>query len=130
MQRFIIHKDDRARRDNARAAIAYLDPNKQWSVEIKRYRKNRSVDQNAFLHGVPLKILCDHTGYDIEDMKTYLLGEFTGWETYEIMGQKRKRPVKRSHQLTTLEFTQFLEFIERFAAEKLDLLIPKPNEVM
>jgi hypothetical protein len=128
MKRYVIRKGDEGRRANAIADIAYLDPNKDWSIEIKRYRKNRSNDQNSFLHGVPLKIICDHTGYDLEDMKTYLLGAAFGWDEYEMLGERRKRPIKRSSDLTTLEFTHWLEWIERWASEELGLIIPKPNE--
>jgi len=128
MQRFIIRPGDTQRRENASAAILSLDPAKAWAVEIKMYRKNRSKDQNAFLHAVPLKILSDHTGYTVEDMKDYLLGEFTGWDEYTMFGQVKKRPHKRSSELDTLQFTRFLEWIESWAASELGLMIPRPGE--
>lgn len=130
MQRFIIRPDDHQRRENACAAINGLDTTKAWVVEVKLFKKKRSLNQNAFLHAVPLKIICDHTGYDIEDMKTYLLGTAYGWEEYRMFGETRKRPMKRSHELKTDEFNWFLEWIEAWAARELQLAIPKPNEVI
>ena len=131
MKRFIIAKGGNLNvAQNACDAIHTLDPAFAHVIEIKQYRKKRSVDQNAFLHGVPLKMISDTTGYEIEDMKTYLLGEFSGWTEYEVWGQLRKRPNKRSHELNTKEFTEFLDFIQRWAAQELGLLIPNPNEVI
>jgi len=131
MNRFIIHKNDAIRRENARAAISGLDPDKEWSVEIKRYRKKRSLDQNAFFWAVPIKIICDHTGHSAEDIKEYLLGEWGGWEDYDVRDHKFTRPVWRSTTLlSTLEFTHFLEWIESWAAQTLGLAIPRPNETV
>jgi hypothetical protein len=130
VQRFIIRKEDAIRRENAAAAISSLDPNKAWAIEIKSHRKNRSLDQNAFLHAVPLKIIADHTGYTVEDMKDYLLGEFTGWDEYTVFHQTKRRPHKRSSDLDTLQFTRFLEWIEMWAATELGLIIPRPGEYL
>ena len=130
MNKFIIRERDAIRRENARAAIDALDPSKEWSVEIKQYRRKRSLDQNAFMWGVPLKILSEHTGHSPDDMREYLLGEWSGWQEYEIEGRTFTKPVKNStSQLTTLEFTKFLEWIEMWSAHKLGISIPRPNEV-
>ena len=128
MKRFIIHKEDSIRRQNACQHITELDPKYQWVVEIKRYRKNRSLEQNSYLHGVALKMICDHTGYEMEDMKTYLLGEYTGWVEYEVMGQPRKRPTLRTHEMNTQQMANFMEFIWWWASETLDLNIPAPEK--
>lgn len=128
VKRFIIHPQDSIRRENARVHIGELDPEKKWVVEIKEFQNVRSLEQNAYLHGVALKMICDHTGYEQEDMKTYLLGEFTGWVEYEMMGNPRKRPVKRSHELKVAEMAAFMEYIWWWASDTLDLNIPAPNE--
>jgi hypothetical protein len=114
----------------ARKAIDELSDNRAWLVQVTQYRRKRSTEQNAFLHAVPLKLICEHTGYEIEDMKTYLLGQAFGWEEFEIMGERRKRPLKRSSQLNTAEFSFLMEFCERWAAQELSLIIPRPNEYL
>jgi len=128
-QKFIIRKEDSLRRENCCAAIKSLDPAKDWSVEIKQYRRNRSLEQNAFLHAVPLKIICEHTGHSVEDMKEFLLGEWSGWMDYEFQGRPFSKPLKTSTaKLDVREFHQFLEFIEMYAAHRLGLSIPRPGE--
>lgn len=127
MKRFVIDKDDNIRRHNCVAYIENLPINRKWVVEIKQFKKSRSIDQNAYLHGVPLTMICQETGYDMEDMKTYLLGEYTGWVTYEMFGQQRKRPVMRSHEMNTQQMNNFFEWIMWWASENLNMIIPEPN---
>jgi len=126
--RYIIHKDDAIRRENARAAISDLSNDKPWVVEIKPYVKKRSLEQNSFLHAVPLRMICDETGYDIDDMKTYLLGEAFGWIEFDLLGSPRKKPLYRSSELNRKQFMWFLEWIEAWAVKELGMMIPKPNE--
>lgn len=128
MKRFVIHKQDSLRRENCRQYIDELDPNRKWKVEITEYRKQRSTEQNAFLHGVPLKILSDHTGYTLDEIREYLAGEFMGWEEYEVFGKKKVRPIKSSSQMDTSEMTKFIEYIQWWASSTLNIRIPSPNE--
>lgn len=128
MKRFIIHKRDAIRRENARACIYDLDPGRAWVVEIKEYRKKRSLDQNAYIHAVPLKILAEHTGYEIEELKEYLCGEFSGWQEREVFGKKKVRPKLRTSDMDSQQMTQFIEFLIWFGSDKLGLTIPYPNE--
>jgi hypothetical protein len=110
--------------------ISELDDKKAWLVQVTPYRKKRSTEQNAFLHGVSLKLICEHTGYEIDDMKMYLMGKAFGWEEYEIMGERRRRPLKGTSDLNTEQFSWFMEWVESWASQELGLLIPKPNEVI
>lgn len=106
-----------------------LEETKKYKVTIQPYRKMRSIEQNSYLHAVPMKIISEHTGYEIEDLKTYLLGQAFGWEEFEMMGQRRKRPVKRgTSDLNTEEFSWFIEWLSAWAAQELELIIPMPNE--
>lgn len=123
-----IGPDNLAARERVCKAIHALSDAKAWTVDIKPYKKARSNPQNAYLHGVVLKLICDHTGHDIEDMKTYLLAQVFGWVTYEILGEKRKRPMTRTHELNTAEFSAFCEWIQAWAMRELGVLIPDPNE--
>ena len=132
MYRHIIPKGELSGDHRMKVAthIGGMPDNVAYLVQVTQYRKKRSTEQNAFLHAVPLKLICDHTGYDIEDMKTYLLGECFGWEAFEMFGQKRKRPMKRSSDLNTSEFSGFMEWIERWGATNLQMIIPRPNEYL
>ena len=101
-----------------------------WLIQAQRYRKRRTLEQNSFLHAVPLKLICQHTGYEIDDMKQYLMGKAFGWESYEVMGEPRKRPRLGTSQLNTEQFNWFLEWLEAWASQELGMIIPKPNEII
>lgn len=116
-------------RDNALAYIQSLDMARPWRVEISEHRPKRSLEQNAYLHAVPLRILSEHTGYNVDEMKDYLLMEAFGTLDKEVMGRSIVRPAKRSSDLNTKEFSWFIEWIAAWAMNNLGLLIPMPNEI-
>ena len=128
MKRFVIHKQDAIRRENALQFINALDPNKKWAIEIKEYRRKRSNEQNRYIHAVPLMLISEFVGETVEEMKEYLCGEFTGWEDYTVMGRKKQRPVKTTSQMNTKEMTDFIEWMQWFGSSTLNLYIPSPNE--
>jgi len=104
-------------------------PGKALRVEICQFRKRRSMDQNAALWGVAYKALSDATGNDADDLHTFFLGEWAGWDTVDVLGQKRRVPKRRSSKLTTAEFSEYYDFIQRRAAE-CGYYVPSPNEVI
>jgi hypothetical protein len=130
--RYLIPKGDRARhyRNKCIAALGELSQDKPWQVTVNQYVKKRSNDQNAFLHAVPLRMICDETGNEMDDIKDYLLGTCFGWEEYTVLKARKKRPVRRSSSLNTLEMKNFIEWIEAWSAQELGMIIPRPNEVL
>ena len=102
-------------------------PGKPLRVTVELAKKKRSDPQNAALWGVAYKTLSDETGNDPKDLHEFFLGEWAGWEVYEVMGQKKRRPLRRSSKLSTVEFSEFYAFIQRRAAEA-GYYIPDPNE--
>lgn len=113
--------------DNLRAFVMSALPGKELRVEVTEYRKRRSQDQNAALWGVAYKTLSDATGNDADDLHTYFLGEWGGWDTVKVMGQTRRVPRRRSSKLTTVEFAEFYAFIQQRSAETVGVYIPDPD---
>ena len=113
--------------DNLRAFVMSALPGKQLRVEVCEYRKRRSQDQNAALWGVAYKTLSDATGNDPDDLHTFFLGEWAGWEVVDVMGQKRRVPKRRSSKLTTAEFSEFYAFIQQRSAETVGVYVPDPD---
>jgi len=109
------------------AFIERIPMARKWRVEIALYRKRRSDQQNRYLWGVAYKALKDATGQPADDWHEYFLGEHFGWETVELFGKKKIRPIQRSSKLTTMEFMDFVDFIQSRAAEY-GIYIPDPNE--
>lgn len=127
-QTFVLPPTGRERiADNLRAFVISALPGKELRVEICEYRKRRSQDQNAALWGVCYKTLHDATGNDPDDLHTYFLGEWSGWETITVMGHARRVPLRRSSKLTTVEFAEFYAFIQQRAAETVGVFIPDPD---
>lgn len=127
-QTFRLPKTDRERiADNLRTFVMNALPGRELRVEVSEYRKRRSQDQNAYLWGVVYKTLSDATGNDADDLHIYFLGEHFGWETIDVMGSKRRVPIRRSSKLTTVEFAEYVAFIQRRAAETVGIFIPDPD---
>ena len=128
----IIQKEDSPVRSfNIKSAIKLihdLNPAYPWEVTVKRYRKPRSNPANAYHWGVIVKVICDETGNESNDIHEYLLGEHVGWVEYEVLGTVKKRPSRRSHDMNVEDFEKFNEYCRSFAASNLGLVIPLPGE--
>ena len=130
----ILHAGER-RPDDLRRATRYLSElaqDKAWKLEVTQYKRTRSVEQNSYLWGVCYQTLLREggdvlQGWEAEDLHDYFLGEHFGWETIEGFGRKRLRPLKRSSRLSTTEFAEYVEFVQRKAAG-MGIYIPDPNE--
>ena len=116
--------------EQAVCLIRDLNPAYPWDVTVKRYRKPRSNPANRYHWGVIVKIICEETGNEAEDIHEYLLGEHVGWETYEVLGNLKKRPSRRSHTMTVEEFENFNEWCRAWAAQNLGIVIPLPGETV
>lgn len=127
-QTFRLPKENRERiADNLRQFVMTALPGKELRVEVCEYRKRRSDEQNKALWGVAYKTLRDATGHDADDLHTYFLGEHFGWETIDVMGQKRRVPKRRSSKLTTVEFAEFYAFIQQRSSETIGVYVPDPD---
>jgi hypothetical protein len=102
-------------------------PGKKVQVTVGQYRKSRSNQQNRALFGVAYKALSEATGNDPEDLHRYFKGEYGGWDVMDVMGQKCKVPKIRSSTMTTSEFSDFYQFIQRRSAQA-GYNVPDPNE--
>ncbi len=100
-------------------------------VKVKKYR--RSNEFNNYYWGVVVAMIVERLrelGHDVdrdlahEFLKgRFLYSELTDPSTGEVM-----RIPKKTSELATGEFMEYLEHVKQFAAETLDLYIPDPNE--
>ena len=89
---------------------------KQWKST------QRSSPQNRYYWGICVEILSEHIG-------------FTPEETHEILKHKFLNPKEamgysiypNTTQLDTREFNQYIEKIQRWAAQELGCVIPDPQ---
>lgn len=104
-----------------------------WRVEIHRHKPLRSLPQNRTLWGIIYPQLLTLGGEALagttpEELHDYLLGEHYGWETVTIFGRRKVRPLRRSSKMNKQEFSDHMEFILRFAAER-GMYIAMPDEM-
>ena|SRR5688572_21000571 len=117
--------------DRLTKSLRALDDDKIFQVKIDEKKPKRSEQQNRYLWGVCYAELCKVLpGWDAEDVHEYMLGEWSGWETLSPsssgFGRKRLRPLRRSSNLNKQEFADFVDFIQRTAAEH-GCVIPDPE---
>lgn len=93
---------------------------------VKKHKAQRSLDQNAYWWAVPVTILADHCGYEPEQMHYALLGEWRGY--IDGLGWQKIPRCASSSKLTTAEFTDLIEWVQRWAATEMNVQIPAPSE--
>jgi len=92
-------------------------------IVIRKARKERSLPQNKYYWGVVISILAAHLGYEKEEMH-----EALKWEFLQIHDDRPLKTTRSTTELTTTEFKDYTERIQRWAAEFHGCYIPDPGE--
>lgn len=99
-------------------------------VTVQPHRKHRSIEQNAWIWGVAYPVIAEAIGYDLhehDDLHYALIAKCFGEHFDKRVGAMV--PNKRSSKLTTREFSEYMEWLVRFAATDLGgIVVPLPNE--
>ncbi len=100
-----------------------IKPIKQ--IEIRDYKKPRTLDQNRYYWGVVLKTIADDVGEDVESLHEYFAEKYLLQEVREIFGND----VKIRKSTTKLSTKEFNEYIEKIRAEmaQFGFIIPDPD---
>lgn len=89
----------------------------------------RSDRQNAWIWGVALPIIADHLGYDRHEHETL---------HYDILAQRfgtvtrpsgLVMPTQTSSKLSVKDFSDYMDWLVRYAAETWGVVVPLPDEV-
>jgi len=111
--------------------LAGLAPNLAWQVTVQPAVRRRTENQNAYLWSIYEHILKvggeEMRGWTKDDLHSFFLIEHFGGETKTLFGRKRIKPLRRSSKLNKQEFSDLLETIMRFMAER-GVYIPSPDE--
>ena len=122
--------EDRRRFDDA---VGRLDDRFDYEVSVRRLYANRSIQQNRYYFGVVVELLAEHTGYTRDETHDILKMQFLPKQLAVCDGNgevKGEFVVGGStRKLTTTEFQQYIEAIQRWAAETLDVFIPDPVDI-
>jgi hypothetical protein len=105
------------------------------TVTITRRRRKRSLAQNRWLWGVAMPLIADHCGDDAHEHERLhydLLSVRYGTTAISPLvpnAPPRIVPAKTSSQLTTVEFSDYMDWLVRYAADTLGVVLPLPDDV-
>jgi hypothetical protein len=106
----------------------YAHEGKPVEVSVKRYRKRRSTQANAYYWGVVVAMIGDYVGESDPQTIHEMLKAAHNYEIKTVDGKEIRIP-QSTADLTTVEFKEYIERVTRWASEYLSLYIPEPNEV-
>ncbi len=81
---------------------------KRVTLGCDEEKKKRTIDQNDALWRWDT-LLANHNGDTPNDMQYAMLGEIFGWKQIKMGNKIREVPVKTSSQLSTKEFSDYVE---------------------
>lgn len=95
----------------------------QVEVVVRLPRKDRSTQQNKWYWKCIVGIVAEHFGYLPEEMH----------QAYKLLflrmhEEGKPKTVRSTTQLSTVEFSQYTEKCQHWAAEQ-GIIVPSPNEV-
>lgn len=112
--------------------LAEVFPGKPVRVKVEVAKKTRTDSQNRTLWGLVYPAIMKAGGetlggWEATDLHEFFLIEHYGSEIVQVFGRKRHKPLRRSSSLSTVEFAEHVEFIQRFCAQQ-GIYVPDPNE--
>lgn len=123
MTEYIIH--DEVSRTAIIEIIRGLDLKRRWRLDLKRYVKRRSNNQNN-LYWQWMTEIGDYTGYTKEEMHDFFREKFLA-PVPMMVGTSTERPPRSTTSLTTAEMQDYLDRIYRFAVTDIGVRLTLPE---
>lgn len=103
---------------------------KEVDITITVHRERRSTKQNAWWWKIAVPLIANELGYDRHehDRLHYALVSLCFGTTVDAV-TKQEIPNARSSALTTVQFSELMEWAVRWAASEHNIIVPLPNEV-
>lgn len=98
-------------------------------IQIKKWRKQRSHNQNRYLHGVVYRYVGQEIGLTAEEAHQTMKQHFLSYEKQMPNGEVL-RFVRSTSDLDTLEMEAYITQIRDFMLEQFSCIIPLPNEAI
>jgi len=100
-------------------------------IEVKPEKKYRSVFQNSYYWGIVITSIATRLrelGHDVDKDLTheFLKGKFLYTEM--VTDTEVVKIPRKTSELTTTEFEEYVEMVKQFSAETLNIFIPDPND--
>jgi hypothetical protein len=120
-------------RNTLKNAIAAL-PTGKYQFKIER-KDQRSLQQNAYLHGVMLPIVRDalyDAGWNniktIDHAKEEIIKMFCGYDETNVKTGETKTFYRRTHELTKLQFMELVQDVQIWLLDFFNIELPLPGE--
>lgn len=112
--------------DDRSQFVNYLNSldGKRVQLTVEKVKHNRSLNQNSYYWGVVLKLIAGYTGAEPEEVHDALKMQFS--QKRFVGNLVAPASTKR---MDTIQFTDYIEKVRRWAAEELSVSIPDPQEV-
>lgn len=101
-------------------------------VTVEEWRNTRSEQQNRYYWGVVVKLISEETGFDTMEAHEVLKHKFN--PKHSELTNKTTGEIElieyggTTTRMTTKDFMEYIEKIQRWASEFLSLNIPDPNQ--
>ena len=105
---------------------------KRVEFQVKRWRKNRTTNQNAYYWAVIVPLIAEAMGEDDSETTHEVLKYECNYEMRTIGKGSERREIRyplSTAELDTAAFEAYTERCRRFASGFFSLYIPLPNEV-
>ena len=93
------------------------------TVSVAKQKVARTNSQNAYLWGVVYVTLSEYTGYTPDDLH-YRVEPILALRTH--VQEDGLRVVKKTSEMSTAEFSAYVEAVKQWAWHELNLFIPEP----
>jgi len=116
--------DTQTSKDNACKKIQALDG--VYSLDVKPYKNDRSLEQNAFYWKI-LREITEYIGeYNPSSMNEYFKDEFLGKDVIRFKQKVIERQIS-TKDLNTKEMSEYLEKIIAWCADVINLKLKMPT---
>ena len=110
---------------NVIGIIDKLSEKKRWEIDISVMREKRSYSQNS-TYWMWLSCVEDETGNDKNDLHDHFRHVYLPSRTITILGQESQKTLSTT-ELSTLQFSDYMEKIRIFCATELGITLPDPE---
>jgi len=100
---------------------------KRVELVVKKEEIARTNQQSRYLFGVVYEIISESTGYSKEEVHEMM--KSIHLKDHKEVNGKRYTVIRSTHDLTTIEMTEYIENCKRFASQELNLVIPESNRI-
>ena len=125
MERTIRNEDDK------QAVIDYISSldvaKREYEAKIVKKTDKRTLAQNR-LYRLWLNCISEETGNDVEDLHEYFKAKYIGVHYRVIYGEGITRNYSTT-DLSTEQFTEFLERVQRWANIEQGIVLPNPEDL-